>query len=73
MAQRHGPAGTTIAGTEIPPGANVAAIIASANRDRAAWGEDADAYDLFRPAVQTRMHRFDLASERIREAIEHLA
>jgi aromatic O-demethylase, cytochrome P450 subunit len=37
-----------VAGTEIPAGANVAAIIASANRDRAVWGEYADAYDLFR-------------------------
>lgn len=46
--ERHCPHGATIADTEIPPGANVAAIIASANRDPAVWGEDADAYDLFR-------------------------
>jgi cytochrome P450 len=46
--ERYCPHGATVAGTEIPAGANVAAIIASANRDRAVWGEDADAYDLFR-------------------------
>jgi cytochrome P450 len=46
--ERHCPHGATVAGTEIPAGANVAAIIASANRDRAVWGEDADAYNLFR-------------------------
>lgn len=46
--ERHCAHGATLAGIEIPPGANVAAIIASANRDRRVWGEDADAYDLFR-------------------------
>jgi cytochrome P450 len=46
--ERHCPHGASVAGTEIPAGANVAAIIASANRDRAVWGEYADAYDLFR-------------------------
>ena len=46
--ERHAAAGATVAGYEIPPGANVAAIIASANRDRAVWGETADEYDLFR-------------------------
>jgi cytochrome P450 len=46
--ERHCPHGATVAGTEIPAGGNVAAIIASANRDRAVWGEDAEAYDLFR-------------------------
>jgi cytochrome P450 len=46
--ERHCREGTTIAGAEIPPGANVAAIIASANRDRAVWGADADTYNLFR-------------------------
>jgi len=56
--ERHCPAGATIAGTEIPPGANVAAIIASANRDRAVWGEDADAYDLFRPARRSAAFGF---------------
>ena len=46
--ERYCPHGATVAGTEISAGANVAAILASANRDRAVWGEDADAYDLFR-------------------------
>ncbi len=46
--ERHCSHGATVAGTEIPAGANVAAIIASANRDRTVWGDDADAYDLFR-------------------------
>jgi cytochrome P450 len=47
--ERHAPHGATIAGRDILPGANVAAIVASANRDRAVWGETADRFDLFRP------------------------
>lgn len=48
--ERHATNGAVIAGTTVPPGANLAAIIASANRDRTIWGETADEYDLFRPA-----------------------
>ena len=47
--ERHVAGGATIAGYDVPPGANVAAIVASANRDRSVWGDNADAYDLFRP------------------------
>ena len=48
--ERHAARGAEIAGVKVPPGANVAAIVASANRDRAVWGEFADEFDLFRPA-----------------------
>ncbi len=47
--ERHATVGAELAGVQIPPGANVAAIIASANRDSSVWGENADAFDLFRP------------------------
>ncbi len=56
--ERHASNGAVIAGTTIPAGANVAAIIASANRDRTAWGETADEYDLFRPARRSAAFGF---------------
>ncbi|HZU40315.1 MAG TPA: cytochrome P450 [Solirubrobacteraceae bacterium] len=56
--ERHAPHGATVAGVEIPAGANVAAIIASANRDRRVWGESADEYDLFRPQQRSAAFGF---------------
>lgn len=56
--ERHCPHGATVAGTDIPAGANAAAIIASANRDRAIWGEDADAYNLFRESRRSAAFGF---------------
>ena len=34
---------------ELPAGANLGALVSSANRDREIWGETADRFDLFRP------------------------
>jgi cytochrome P450 len=41
--------GATLAGVEIPDGANVALMVQSANRDAQEWGPTADRFDLFRP------------------------
>jgi cytochrome P450 len=56
--ERHARDGAQLPGGEIPPGANVAAIVASANRDRAVWGQTADEYDLFRPAQRNAAFGF---------------
>jgi cytochrome P450 len=45
---RAGANGATLAGVEIPDGANVALMVPSANRDEEVWGPDADRFDLFR-------------------------
>jgi cytochrome P450 len=41
--------GATLAGVELPDGANVALMVQSANRDEQEWGPTADRFDLFRP------------------------
>jgi len=40
--------GATLAGVELPDGANVALMVQSANRDEEEWGPTADRFDLFR-------------------------
>ena len=42
-------AGTDLGGASLPVGANLGALVSSANRDEEVWGPTADAYDLFRP------------------------
>ena len=37
------------AASRLPAGANLGALVSSANRDEEVWGPTADAYDLFRP------------------------
>jgi cytochrome P450 len=41
--------GTTLAGAELPDGARVVLVVASANRDRSIWGPTADDFDIHRP------------------------
>jgi len=38
-----------LGGVTLPVGANLGALVSSANRDEEVWGPTADAYDLFRP------------------------
>ena len=40
---------TDLGGASLPVGANLGALVSSANRDEEVWGPTADAYDLFRP------------------------
>ena len=40
---------TELGGVTLPVGANLGALVSSANRDEEIWGPTADAYDLFRP------------------------
>jgi len=40
---------TVLGGVELPAGAPLGVVVASANRDRAAFGETADAFDVHRP------------------------
>ncbi len=40
---------TELGGVTLPVGANLGALVSSANRDEEVWGPTADAYDLFRP------------------------
>jgi len=40
---------TKLCGVDLPAGANLGALVSSANRDRVVWGETADEFDLFRP------------------------
>ena len=40
---------TELGGASLPVGANLGALVSSANRDEEVWGPTADAYDLFRP------------------------
>jgi cytochrome P450 len=40
---------TELGGVRLPVGANLGALVSSANRDEEIWGPTADAYDLFRP------------------------
>lgn len=40
---------TELGGVALPVGANLGALVSSANRDEEVWGPTADAYDLFRP------------------------
>ncbi len=41
--------GTDLGGQELPGGARVILVVASANRDRAIWGPTADDFDIHRP------------------------
>ncbi len=40
---------TELGGVPLPVGANLGALVSSANRDEEVWGPTADTYDLFRP------------------------
>jgi cytochrome P450 len=40
---------TKLGGITLPAGANLGALVSSANRDEEIWGPTADAFDLFRP------------------------
>ena len=40
---------TDLGGVRLPVGANLGALVSSANRDEEVWGPTADSYDLFRP------------------------
>jgi cytochrome P450 len=46
---RAAAAGVRLAGVDLPEGAAVGLVVASANRDPRVWGEDADRYRLDRP------------------------
>ncbi|MCD7438233.1 cytochrome P450 [Streptomyces lincolnensis] len=46
---------TTVAGTPVRAGERVVAVVASANRDAARWGADADAFRPDRPGVRAHL------------------
>ena len=52
---------TELGGVTLPAGANLGALVSSANRDEEVWGPTADAYDLFRPTTQPRRLRVRLS------------
>lgn len=46
---RRAKAALELGGVTVPAGANLGALVSSANRDEDVWGPDADAFDLHRP------------------------